>query len=232
LPQSGDHALFVTAIGHQWWWEYRYDHFDGQKLGFVTANELHIPTGADGVPRPVYLTLQSADVCHSFWVPRLAGKTDMIPGRTNYLWLQTNHPDLYLGQCAEFCGSQHANMLIRVIAEPAEDFERWLANEEKDQAPRDKEPEMIRSGRKVFLQQSCVSCHRVAGTAAEGTFAPDLTHLMSRRTLAAGMVPNTPDNLRQWIADPQKIKPSCLMPAFGLTDRDRDLLVDYLVTLR
>ena len=236
-PQSGDHALFVTAIGHQWWWEYRYDHYDGKTLGFVTANELHIPTGADGVTRPVYLGLRSADVCHSYWVPRLAGKIDMIPGRTNYMWLQTDRPDLYLGQCAEFCGSQHANMLIRVIAEPAEDFERWLANEEKDQAPRDKEPAVKGthswvSGREVFLQQSCVSCHRVAGTAAEGTYAPDLTHLMSRQTLAAGMVPNTPDNLRQWIADPQKIKPSCLMPAFGLSDRDRDLIVDYLVTLR
>jgi cytochrome c oxidase subunit 2 len=231
-PQSGDHALFVTAIGHQWWWEYRYDHYDGNKLGFVTANELHIPAGADGVTRPVYLTLQSADVCHSFWVPRLAGKTDMISGRTNYMWLQTDRPDLYLGQCAEFCGSQHANMLIRVVAEPAEEFDRWLANERMDQAPRDKDSEAVKIGRKVFLGQSCVSCHRVAGTAAEGTYAPDLTHLMSRQTLAAGMVPNTPDNLRQWIADPQKIKPSCLMPAFGLSDRDRGLLVDYLVTLR
>ena len=140
-PQSGDHALFVTAIGHQWWWEYRYDHYDGNKLGFVTANELHIPAGADGATHPVYLTLQSADVCHSFWVPRLAGKTDMIPGRTNYMWLQTDRPDLYLGQCAEFCGSQHANMLIRVVAEPAEEFERWLANEKMDQAPRDKDSE-------------------------------------------------------------------------------------------
>jgi cytochrome c oxidase subunit II len=244
-PQSGDQALFVTAIGHQWWWEYRYDHYDGKKLGFVTANELHIPTGADGVSRPVYLTLRSADVCHSYWVPRLAGKTDMIPGRTNYMWLQTDRPDWYLGQCAEFCGSQHANMLIRVNAQPAEDFERWLANEEKDQAlPRpardgrlssgglDKEPEVISSGREVFLHQSCVSCHRVDGTAAQGTYAPDLTHLMSRQTLAAGMVPNTRDNLRQWIADPQKIKPSCLMPAFGLSDRDRELIVDYLLTLR
>ena len=232
LPQPGDHALFVTAIGHQWWWEYRYDHYDGKKLGFVTANELHIPTGADGVSRPVYLTLRSADVCHSYWVPRLAGKTDMIPGRTNYMWLQTDRPDLYLGQCAEFCGSQHANMLIRVVAEPAEDFERWLANEEKDQAPRDNDPEVVKRGRTAFLQQSCVNCHRVAGTAAEGTYAPDLTHLMSRQTLAAGMIPNTPDNLRQWITDPQKIKPSCLMPAFGLSDRDRDLIVDYLATLR
>jgi len=231
-PQSGDRTLFVTAIGHQWWWEYRYDHYDGKKLSFVTANELHIPAGADGVTRPVYLILRSADVCHSYWVPRLAGKTDMIPGRTNYMWLQTDRPDLYLGQCAEFCGSQHANMLIRVIAEPAQEFERWLANERMDQAPRDNDSEAVRSGRKVFLQQSCVSCHRVAGTGAEGTYAPDLTHLMSRQTLAAGMIPNTRDNLRQWIADPQKIKPSCLMPAFGLSDRDRGLIVDYLATLR
>ncbi len=231
-PQSGDRALFVTAIGHQWWWEYRYDYYDGTKSGFVTANELHIPTCANGVTRPVYLTLRSADVCHSYWVPRLAGKTDMIPGRTNYLWLQTDRPDLYLGQCAEFCGSQHANMLIRVIAEPAEDFERWLANEEKDQAPRDNDAEAVRSGRTVFLRQSCVSCHRVAGTTAEGTYAPDLTHLMTRQTLAAGMIPNTPDNLRQWIADPQQIKPSCLMPAFGLSEPDRKLIVDYLATLR
>ena len=124
-------------------------------------------------------------------------------------------------------------MLIRVIAEPAEDFERWLANEKKDQVPADSDPEDGQEAvRKVFLGQSCVNCHRVAGTAAQGTYAPDLTHLMSRQTLAAGMVPNTPENLRQWIADPQKIKPSCLMPAFGLSDRDRDRIVDYLVTLR
>ncbi len=231
-PQPGDHALFVTAIGHQWWWEYHYDHFDGKKLGFVTANELHIPTCADGVTRPAYLVLRSADVCHSYWVPRLGGKIDMIPGRTNYMWLQTDRPDVYLGQCAEFCGSQHANMLIRVVAEPEEDFERWLANEEKEQAPREKEPEVVSNGRKAFLGQTCVSCHRVAGTAAQGTYAPDLTHLMSRQTLAAGMVPSTPDNLRKWIANPQEIKPSCLMPAFGLDERDRKLIVDYLLTLR
>ena len=139
-PQQGDQTLFVTAIGHQWWWEYHYDYYDGRKLGLVTANELHIPAGAGGVPRPVYLTLLSADVCHSYWVPRLAGKTDMIPGRTNHMWIQTDQPKLYLGQCAEFCGSQHANMLIRVVAEPAEKFDSWLANQEKEQKPRDKEP--------------------------------------------------------------------------------------------
>ena len=231
-PKAGDQALFVTAIGHQWWWEYRYDHYDGKQLGFITANELCIPAGANGVTRPVYLTLKSADVCHSFWVPRLAGKTDMIPGRTNYAWFQTDRPDLYLGQCAEFCGTQHANMLIRIVAEPAEDFNRWLAGEAKGPgSAKGNDSAAVANGRKVFLGQSCVNCHRVSGTAAQGTYAPDLTHLMSRQTLAAGMIPNTAENLRQWIADPQTIKPGCLMPAFGLSDRDRDAIVDYLVTL-
>jgi cytochrome c oxidase subunit II len=231
-PRPGDGALFVTVIGHQWWWEYRYRHYDGRELGFTTANELHIPAGAEGVARRVYLSLDSADVCHSFWVPRLAGKTDLIPGRTNHMWFQADQPGLFLGQCGEFCGTQHANMLIRVIAEPAGDFERWLANEKKNSAPTDGDPEMVKNGRKIFLGQSCVSCHRVAGTPAQGEYGPDLTHLMSRQTLATGIVPNTPESLRQWIADPQKIKPGCLMPAFGLSDRDRDLIVDYLITLR
>jgi cytochrome c oxidase subunit 2 len=230
-PRPDDHSLFVTVIGRQWWWEYRYDHYDGKELGFTTANELHIPVGANGVRRPVYLALKSADVCHSFGVPRLAGKTDLIPGRTNHMWFETDQPGLFLGQCAEFCGTQHANMLVRVIAEPAEKFERWLANEKKDQAPKDSDPEAVKAGRKVFLGQSCTNCHRVAGTPAQGTYAPDLTHLMSRQTLLTGMVKNTPENLRRWIADPQKMKPGCLMPAFGLSDRDRDRIVDYLVTL-
>jgi cytochrome c oxidase subunit 2 len=231
-PRPGDHALFVTVIGHQWWWEYRYDQHDGKELGFITANELHIPTSANDVIRPVYLKLQSADVCHSFGVPRLAGKTDLIPGRTNHMWIQTDEPGVYLGNCTEFCGTQHANMLLRVFAEPAEDFERWLADQKKDQAPKDSDSEAVKNGRKVFLGQSCINCHGVAGTSAKGTDAPNLTHLMSRQTLLTGMVPNTAENLRRWIADPQKIKPGCLMPAFGLSARDRDAIVDYLVTLR
>jgi cytochrome c oxidase subunit 2 len=230
-PRPGDRTLFVTVIGHQWWWEYRYDHYDGKALDFVTANELHIPVGADSEPRPVYLALKSADVCHSFGVPRLAGRTDLIPGRTNYMWFQTDKPDLYLGQCAEYCGTQHANMLIRVIAQPPAEFDHWLANQMKDQAPKDSDPEPVKKGRKALLEQSCVNCHRVAGTAAQGTYGPDLTHLMSRATLATGMVPNTAENLRQWIADPQKTKPGCLMPSFGLSARDRGLIVDYMLTL-
>jgi cytochrome c oxidase subunit 2 len=231
-PREGDNTLFVTVVGRQWWWEYTYDHYNGEKLGFTTANELHIPAGKDGVERPVYLTLKSADVCHSFWVPRLAGKTDCIPGRVNSMWFRTDRPGLYVGQCAEYCGTQHANMLLRVYVDPPKVFEEWLANERKDQAPRDTDPETVKSGRKAFLGQSCVNCHAVRGTPAKGTYAPDLTHLMRRDMLASGMVKNTPENLRRWVADPQQIKEGCLMPAFGLSDRERDEIVGYLLTLR
>jgi cytochrome c oxidase subunit 2 len=227
-PRPGDNALFVTVVGRQWWWEYTYDHYDGRELGFTTANELHVPAGEDGVARPVYLTLKSADVCHSFWVPRLAGKTDLIPGRTNCMWFQTDRAGLYLGQCAEYCGTQHANMLIRVVVEPPADFETWLENERRPAA----DDPAAAAGRSAFLAQSCVNCHRVRGTSAQGSYAPDLTHLMSRRTLASGMVPNTPENLRRWVADPQAVKPGCLMPAFGLSESERDRIVSYLQTLR
>jgi cytochrome c oxidase subunit 2 len=226
-PQPDDHALFVTVVGRQWWWEYTYDFHDGRKLGFTTSNELHIPVGENGKTRPVYLTLKSADVCHSFWVPQLAGKTDLIPGRTNSTWFQTSRPGLYLGQCAEYCGTQHANMLIRLVAEPVEDFERWLAHEAMPAV----NDSRMHAGKAAFLSQSCVNCHRVRGTTAQGTFGPDLTHLMNRKALASGMIPNTPENLRAWVADPQKTKPGCLMPAFGLSDHDRNQIVDYLLTL-
>jgi cytochrome c oxidase subunit II len=227
-PRDGDNTLFVTVVGRQWWWEYTYDHYNGRELGFTTANELHVPAGEEGVARPVFLTLKSADVAHSFWVPRLAGKTDCIPGRVNSMWFQTDRPGLYVGQCAEYCGTQHANMLLRVVVDPPGDFERWLANEQK---PAVEEP-AGRAGRSTFLAQSCVNCHAVRGTPAQGRYAPDLTHLMARKTLASGMVENTPENLRRWVADPQQVKPGCLMPAFGLGDREWDDLVRYLLTLR
>jgi cytochrome c oxidase subunit 2 len=224
-PKEGDTTLFVTVVGKQWWWEYTYDHYNGRPLGFITANELHVPASDDGTPRPVYLTLKSADVCHSFGVPRLAGKTDLIPGRVNSMWFRTDQPGLYAGQCYEYCGTQHANMLIRVYVDSPDDFEAWLANERK---PAVEDPD-VRAGRSAFLGQSCVNCHRVRGTPARGSYAPDLTHLMSRKTLASGMVTNTPEILRRWVADPQQIKPGCLMPAFGLSDRD---IARYLLTLR
>jgi cytochrome c oxidase subunit 2 len=227
-PRPGDNALFVTVVGRQWWWEYTYEQYNGGTLAFTTANELHIPASEPGVDRPVYLTLKSADVAHSFWVPRLAGKTDLIPGRTNNMWFQTDQPGLYVGQCAEFCGTQHANMLLRVVVESPGDFERWLENEKR---PASENPSAS-GGRSAFLGQSCVNCHRVRGTPARGRYAPDLTHLMARQTLAAGMMANTPENLRHWIDNPQQIKPGCLMPGFGLSDRQRDDIVSYLLTLR
>jgi cytochrome c oxidase subunit 2 len=181
--------------------------------------------------RPVFLTLQAADVNHSFWVPRLAGKTDLIPGRTNTMWFETERTGLFVGQCAEYCGTQHANMLLRVHVDPPDDFERWLANERKN--ARDSDNAEARKGKEVFLAQSCINCHRVRGTPARGTVGPDLTHLMSRETLAGGMIPNDREgkNLRDWIADPHKIKPGCLMPAFGLSKNDLDLVVRYLASL-
>jgi cytochrome c oxidase subunit 2 len=233
-PPEGSQPLHVTVIGRQWWWEFDYEDYNGRKLGFITANELHVPastkSGDDspGVPRPVYLTLRSADVCHSFWVPRLAGKTDLIPGRTNRMWFQTAEPGLFLGQCAEYCGTQHANMLLRVVVDRPDEFERWLANQEK---PAVEDPAAA-DGKAAFLAQTCIDCHRVRGTPARGTYAPDLTHLMSRETLAAGVVRNTGAQLDRWVEDPQKIKPGCLMPAFGLRERNRDLVVKYLLTLR
>jgi cytochrome c oxidase subunit 2 len=230
-PSSGDRALYVTVIGHQWWWEYVYESYDGRKLGIVSANELHVPAGSEGAARPVYLTLKSADVCHSFWVPRLAGKTDLIPGHPNELWFQTDKPGLYLGQCAEYCGTQHANMLLRVVVDEPTEFERWLAHEAAPATPPPDDNAAANAAQAVFLGQSCIKCHRVRGTPADGTFGPDLTHLMGRKTLAAGMVPNDAERLREWLVDPQRVKPGCLMPAFGLDPRDIDSLVDYLATL-
>jgi cytochrome c oxidase subunit II len=234
-PPAESKPLRVTVIGHQWWWEYVYDSNDGEELGFITANELHVPQSDFTRPstrRPVYLTLKSADVCHSFWVPRLAGKTDLIPGRVNNTWFETDHKELFLGQCAEFCGTQHAEMLLRVQVDPVDDspegFAAWIENQKKDAV----DDPAAREGKALFLSQSCVNCHRVRGTSAAGSYAPDLTHLMSRQTIAAGMEPNTRENLRKWVADPQMMKSGCLMPAFGLSDHEVDLIVDYLFTLK
>jgi cytochrome c oxidase subunit 2 len=227
-PPLGSKPLYVTVIGRQWWWEYVYDKYDGRDLGFITANELHIPASDEGVPRPVYLTLQSADVCHSYWVPRLMGKIDLIPGRTNHLWFQTDQPGMFFGQCAEFCGTQHAHMLLRVNVDSPSAFENWLENQLK---PAVEDPQ-AKAGKETFLAQSCINCHRVKGTIAQGTYAPDLTHLMSRQTLASGMVPNTRAELIRWVTNPQQVKDGCLMPAFGLSKTQVESVVDYLLTLK
>jgi cytochrome c oxidase subunit 2 len=227
-PELDDHALFIKVTGHQWWWEYTYENYDGRPLNFTTANELHMPVSETDRPRRVHLTLESADVCHSFWVPRLNGKMDLLPGRTNYLMLETELPGLFLGQCAEYCGDQHANMLLRVIVEPPADFDRWLANESAPAA----EDVSAQPGREAFMAESCVNCHRIGGTPAEGTVGPDLTHLMGRQTLASGEVPNSPETLTEWIRNPQATKPGCLMPSFDLSETHLESIVNYLLTLR
>jgi cytochrome c oxidase subunit II len=221
-------VLEVTVVARQWWWEYQYTSYDGKPLAFTTANELHIPSSdADGV-RATRLTIKSADVCHSFWVPRLEGKMDAIPGRENTLWLHTSEQGVYLGQCAEYCGTQHAHMLLRVVVDAPQQFDAWLAAEA---APAVDDP-AVAAGRAAFLSETCVNCHRVRGTPADGTYGPDLTHLMSRATLAGGMLENNRDDLARWIHDPQTIKPGNLMPAFGLSPEKEALIVDYLSTLR
>ncbi|MCE9548142.1 MAG: cytochrome c oxidase subunit II [Planctomycetia bacterium] len=222
-PDLTSDTIHVRVIGHQWWWEYQYP-----DLGVTTANELYIPAGTESRPRPILLTLESADVAHSFWVQRLSGKTDLIPGRQNQLWFKTSQVGVYRGQCAEYCGAQHANMLLRVVVQPQRDFDDWMAHQKRPAV----EAAAGSAGREVFMSHTCVNCHLIRGTPAVGTVGPELTHLASRATLAAGVVENTPQNLAEWIAHPQDVKPGCNMPALRLTpDEFRDLVV-YLETLK
>lgn len=219
-PES---ALDVTVIGHQFWWEFRYP-----KLGIVTANELHVPLSSAENPLPTFLSLLSADVDHSFWVPQLAGKTDLIPNHPNTTWIDPLQPGMYVGQCAQFCGMQHAMMLLRVYVDTPEQFSTWVKNQ---QQPAVDDPR-AKAGRRVFETMACMNCHTIRGTGSTGRFGPDLTHLMSRQTLAAGAAPNTVENLKAWIKDPAKFKSGSLMPAMQLDDQQIDQLADYLSTLR
>jgi len=216
-------ALDVTVIGHQFWWEFRYP-----KLGIVTANELHIPASDPVHPTPTFLKLLSADTDHSFWVPELGGKTDLIPNRVNEMWLDPPRPGIYLGQCAQYCGMQHAKMLLRVSVDRPADFAAWVSAQQRPAV----QDAQASAGKRVFETTACINCHAVTGTAANGRFGPDLTHLMSRSTLASGAAENTPANLRLWIQDPDNIKPRSLMPAMKLTDADLDGVTAYLETLR
>jgi cytochrome c oxidase subunit II len=216
-------AVEVTAIGHQFWWEFRYP-----ALGVVTANELHIPVSDPSHPTPTYLRLLSADTDHSFWVPQLAGKTDLIPNRVNETWIDPHQMGIFLGQCAQYCGTEHAKMLLRVSVDSPEDFEAWVRAQKQ---PANQDEKEI-SGRGVFETTACINCHAISGTNATGRFGPDLTHLMSRSTIASGAAENTKENLRLWIQSPDAIKPGSLMPAMQLTDADLDALVRYLETLQ
>jgi cytochrome c oxidase subunit II len=219
-------AIEVTAIGHQFWWEYRYPQY-----GFVTANELHVPVSDPKQPTPTFLTLLSADTDHSFWVPRLAGKTDLIPNHPNGMWIDPHETGVYLGQCAQYCGTQHAKMLLRVYVEPRADFDRWVQAQRQPVAANAPLDPSAAEGRRVFETTACINCHVVSGTVANGQFGPDLTHLMSRDTIASGAASNTPENLRLWIENPDAIKPGSLMPAMNLSREEFDRLNAYLLTL-
>jgi cytochrome c oxidase subunit 2 len=222
-------VLAVQVVGHQWWWEYRLP-----KLGVVTANELHAPAS-----ETVHLELRSADVIHDFWAPRLAPKQDAIPGKSNYTYFQAWETGWFGGQCAEYCGNQHANMMIRVFVEPRAAFESWV----KDQQQPAAEPSSAEAklGKETFLSHACMNCHTIRGILpiqpppgqpGHGLFGPDLTHLMSRQTLLTGMVPNNAEELRKWVQNPQALKRGCHMPDLGLSRQTVERLVAYLVTLK
>lgn len=273
-------ALDVIVVGHQFWWEFRYPQYN-----VVTANELHLPVSSKDAPRPAFMKLTSADVMHSFWVPQLDGKTDVLPNRVNEMWIDPQETGLYVGQCAQFCGPEHAKMLLRVYVDTPEQFKQWIANQQRTQAELSAVPggpqgsahetapnvgnqggveqaEMngnpvtkvppnspttrgnvtpsfgqsqeisARMGQYVFEHEACISCHTVAGTVATGRYGPDLTHLMSRDTIASGAVPNTREKLLEWIGDPNQLKPGSMMPAMHLSDRQNEQITAYLMTLK
>lgn len=217
LPQD---PVVVEVTGHQWWWEIRYQGHD-----FATANEIHLPTG-----EPVEIKLSSADVIHSFWVPALGGKLDALPDYVNTLILQADEPGGYRGQCAEFCGLQHAKMGILAVATPRPEFDEWIgAQEEQASTPTGS---LEQEGQEVFLEAGCPDCHTIRGTSAMGETGPDLTHVASRQTLAAVTIPNTPEHLSNWIADPDSVKEGTQMDPSPLSEEELEALIAYLTSLR
>jgi len=232
-------ALDVVVTGHQFWWEFQYPQY-----GVVTANELHLPLSTPAAPRPAFMKLTSTDVIHSFWVPELNGKTDLLPNKENEMWIDPQKPGLYLGQCAQFCGAEHAKMLLRVYVDTPEQFQKWIAGQQKTQPelntngakdtnadPGRNQPD-AKLGQADFEREACFACHTVSGTTAFGRVGPNLTHLMSRETLAAGIIANNAQNLKAWIADPDTFKPGSLMPALHLSDRENAEITAYLLTLK
>ncbi|ONG53557.1 cytochrome c oxidase subunit II [Pseudoroseomonas deserti] len=222
LSDDAAAPLVVQLRGYQWWWQVTYP---GPGGGLVTANEIRLPAG-----RAARIELSAADVIHSFWVPNLAGKQDMIPGRDNALTLTPLTPGRYRAQCAEFCGLQHAHMALMVVVEPPEDFAAWMAAQRATPAaPADPE---LAWGRRLLEEKACGACHALRGSRAAGQLGPDLTHLASRDTLAAGMLPMTPGSIAAWIADPQQIKPGNAMPRVELAPDELRALTAYLASLR
>jgi cytochrome c oxidase subunit 2 len=221
-----DNAVKVRVVGHQWWWEVVYP-----DLGIITANEIHVPI-SDRDPAkatPTHFILQSADVMHSFWVPQLAGKTDLIPNKDNETWIDPYETGVYFGNCADYCGTQHANMLLRVIVHTPEGFQKWIAQQKAPTAL--ETPEQI-EGHRIFFANSCVNCHKVSDSVAVGVFGPDLSKLMMRQTIGAGVAPLNKENLWSWVRDPQILKPGCYMPDMQLHDKEVDAVVAYLETLK
>ena len=259
-------ALDVTVVGHQFWWEFRYPQYN-----VVTANELHVPVSSANAPRPTFMKLISADVMHSFWVPQLAGKTDLLPNRVNEMWIDPQKPGLYVGQCAQFCGWNTPRCCLRVYVDTPERFQRWIVEQQQAQpevhgtqsgiqvepnpgnnseqnplpsnspatrintdyeSPNSSQSINAHNGQLEFEHEACINCHTVAGTVANGRYGPDLTHLMSRSTLAAGAISNTPDHLNAWISDPDRINDVTLTPAMHLTDRQNAQITSYLLSLK
>jgi cytochrome c oxidase subunit II len=221
-PRFAGDPLEVRIVGHRFWWEVHYP-----KSNVVTANEIHVPVSYLSAPRPVEMTLASADVVHGFWVPELSGKEWLVPGRENKWWIQPTSLGTYLGNCTVLCGLQHANMLIRVVVESPEDFDKWVT---RQQRPATLDPS-TEPGLKAFETNSCGSCHTIDGTSLNGVFGPNLTHFMSRQTLGSGVAPNDEANLKSWLRDPQILKPGCLMPDMKLDAKQVDEIVAYLKTL-
>jgi cytochrome c oxidase subunit II len=223
LAETGPDPLRIKVTANQWWWQVEY-RGDAPSENVLTANEVHLPKG-----RPAVIELQANDVIHSFWIPNLAGKIDLIPGRTNYVAVTPQRAGAFRGQCAEFCGLQHARMAFDVVVHEPAAFEAWMARQTLA-AP---QPTAFRQtlGQSLFESKACVMCHRIQGTQAGGTVGPDLTHLKSRARIAAGTLPNTRAHLQAWIADPQGIKPGARMPRVSLTSGELNAIVDYLETL-
>ena len=248
-PTTDPDALLIEAVGHQWWGEFRYP-----DLGIVTANEIHVPVG-----RTIDIRLTSADVIHSFWFPRAGGKRDVIPGHENQLWFKMDSVGVFPGQCAEFCGMSHALMKMEMVSESEEAFEAWVALQQKPAlgtgdtaAPTEPEGvaegedvpepqadpldpglrEILDAGNQAFLGSGCIACHRIEGTVAAGVLGPDLTHVGSRRTIAAGILENTPENMARWLQDPSAVKPGSLMPKMPLDEDTIRTLVAYLESLK
>ena len=217
-------GVVIELTGNQWWWQVQYDNPDPSRV-LVTANEIHIPAG-----RPVMILGRSNDVIHSFWVPNLHGKRDLIPSRVTTEWIQADHPGTFRGQCAEFCGLQHAHMILWVIAEPEAQFDTWL-EQQLQPATTPSDPVKLH-GQQVFVGNACQYCHTIRGTTAAGQVAPDLTHFGSRRGIAANTLANSMGNLGGWIVDPQSIKPGNHMATIALRSEDLQPLLEYLESLK